>query len=99
MSESVQLALDVQEKELRAPPTGWSVEQLKEDILRRREILQDALDSTRDRITNFLEKFFSSISETVSVDKLRAVYKHNRQGNIKKAEHIASVRHLHCWAP
>ena len=89
-SECVQLTLDVQEKNLRPSPAGWNVEQLKEDILRRREILQDALDATRTRITEFLEKFFSTISETVSVDKLRSIYKHNRQGRNKKASQIAS---------
>ena len=92
MSACVQLTLDVQEKELRAPPTGWSVEQLRDEILRRREILQDALDSTRQRITNYLERFFSSISEKVSVEKMREIYKQNRVGNEKKALQIASVR-------
>lgn len=91
MSTCVQLALDVQEKELRAPPTGWVVEQLRDEFLRRREILQDALDSTRHRITNYLEKFFSSISEKASVDKMREIYKHNRKGNEKRASQIASV--------
>jgi hypothetical protein len=65
---------------------------LKNTLFRRREILQDALDSTRHHITNYLEKFFSSVSEKASVDKMREIYKHNRQGNEKRALQIASVR-------
>jgi hypothetical protein len=64
---------------------------MKNTRYRRREILQDALDSTRHHITNYLEKFFSSVSEKASVDKMREIYKHNRQGNEKRASHIASV--------
>ncbi len=90
VAECVQLTQDVLEKDLRAPPTGWPVEHLKSEILRRREILQDALDTTRTRITDYLEEFFSSISKTANVEKLRAIYKHNRKGNTKKATMIAS---------
>jgi hypothetical protein len=34
MSACVQLTEDVQEKELRAPPTGWGVEQMRDEFLR-----------------------------------------------------------------
>jgi hypothetical protein len=90
MSECVQLTIDVQEGELRPSQTGWNIEQVKDEILRRREVLQEALETSRDRISAFLEKFFSSISNRVSVEKLREVYKHNRQRNTKQAALVAS---------
>ena len=90
MSECVQLTEDVQEMALRASTTGWTLEQIKGEIERRRVILQDALENTRSKISLFVEKFCSGVSDRISIGKVRDIFKANRRHDPQKAIQIAT---------
>lgn len=95
--ECVALLSGLKAKDLRPPSTGFTTDALAEELRRRQEILQESLENTRQSITEKMDKYFSAVSQEVSVERLRKVFKHNRDYDPKAAEAKASEdMHLLC---
>lgn len=88
--ECVALQKEVAEEDLKPISTGITLEQLSAEIQRRREILQEALEGARQRISDMLTAYFSTVSGKNKVERLRDIFMHNRRGEIEKAEDLAA---------
>lgn len=80
------LMKEIKEKDLKPPSQGFALETLVKEIQRRKEILIESLDVSRKRIMYIMDTYFAAVSGEINVERLRKVFKKNRDYDPDAAE-------------
>ena len=90
MVECVQLQDEVRQPPWTVPAVGLTLEGVSLELQRRCDIIVDALEASRSRISEIISAFFTSISSAIQVSRLKKIYRLNRMHRPQEAFTLAS---------